>query len=244
MVLHEIANLGPSGLAGSIPALGVFKMRKKTFFSLLGILIILVLFVIVSYFTQQNLPYFQSLISNTFLGMGVYFLIIILEVVLAPITIIPLIPLASGLWGWFLSGLLTLIGWTIGSLLAFFIARKGGVPLIERFVSLKKIQKAEKLILEEHLFIGIILLRILIPIDVMSYALGLFSGVGWKKYALASFIGFIPLSFFLAYSGSLPIYYQIIGLLIAGILICLVLIMFIKKIMKKLNIQNLRDLFN
>ena len=219
-------------------------MRKKTFFSLLGFLIILILFVIVSYFTQENLPYFQSLISNTFLGMGVYFLIVILEVVLAPITFVPMIPLASGLWGWFLAGLLTLIGWTTGSLIAFFIARKGGVPLIERFVSFQKIQKLEKLILEDHLFIGIILLRILIPIDLMSYAIGLFSGVGWKKYTLASFIGFIPFSFFLAYSGSLPIYYQIIGFLIAGILICLVLIIFIKKILKKLNLMNLKDLFN
>ena len=219
-------------------------MKKKTFFSLFGILIILILFVIVSYFTQENLPYFQSLISNTFLGMGIYFLIILLEVILAPITIIPLIPLASGLLGWFLAGLLTLIGWTTGSLIAFFIARKGGVPLIERFVSFQKIQKLEKLILEDHLFIGIILLRILIPIDMMSYAIGLFSGVGWQKYTLASFIGFIPLSFFLAYSGSLPVYYQIIGFLIAGILIMLVLIIFIKKILKKLNMQNLRDLFN
>lgn len=178
-------------------------MRKKTFFSLLGMLLILSLFIIVSYFTQENLPYIQGLISNTFVGMGAYFLIVILETVLAPITIIPLIPLATGLWGWFLAGLLTLIGWTFGSLLAFFIARKGGVPLIERFVPLKKIQKVEKLILEEHLFIGIILLRILIPIDVVSYAIGLFSSVSWKKYTLASFIGFIPLSFFLAYSSLL-----------------------------------------
>jgi len=197
----------------------------------------------VSYFTQENLPYIQGLISNTFVGMGAYFLIVILETVLAPITIIPLIPLATGLWGWFLAGLLTLIGWTFGSLLAFFIARKGGVPLIERFVPLKKIQKVEKLILEEHLFIGIILLRILIPIDVVSYAIGLFSSVSWKKYTLASFIGFIPLSFFLAYSGSLPVYYQLMGFLLMGILILLVLIILIKRIMKKLNIVDLRELF-
>ncbi|MBU4070210.1 MAG: VTT domain-containing protein [Nanoarchaeota archaeon] len=218
-------------------------MRKKTFFSLLGMLLILSLFIIVSYFTQENLPYIQGLISNTFVGMGAYFLIVILETVLAPITIIPLIPLATGLWGWFLAGLLTLIGWTFGSLLAFFIARKGGVPLIERFVPLKKIQKVEKLILEEHLFIGIILLRILIPIDVVSYAIGLFSSVSWKKYTLASFIGFIPLSFFLAYSGSLPVYYQLMGFLLMGILILLVLIILIKRIMKKLNIVDLRELF-
>ncbi len=216
-------------------------MKIKTFFSLISILVILILFVIVSYFTQENLPYLQSLISNTFLGMGVYFLIIILEVVLAPITVIPLIPLASGLFGWVVAGALTLIGWTAGSLIAFFIARKGGVPLIERFVPLKKIQKLEKLILEDHLFIGIILLRILIPIDVMSYAIGLFSRVDWKKYTLASFIGFVPLSFFLAYSGSLPVYYQLIGFLFVGILIFLVLMIFVKKIMKKFGAINLRD---
>jgi uncharacterized membrane protein YdjX (TVP38/TMEM64 family) len=62
-------------------------------------------------------------------------------------------------------------------------------------------------------------LRIAIPVDLLSYALGLFSKVRYRDYALATIIGISPLAFILAYLGTLPFIFQMIALSVALVLI-------------------------
>ena len=92
--------------------------KTKAFF---GLLIIVGLFILSSYLVRTNIEFVQSLIQNNFLGILTYILITIIAIIIAPISMMPLIPIASNLWGWFNAGLINIIGWTLGSFIVFFI---------------------------------------------------------------------------------------------------------------------------
>ena len=190
--------------------------KTKAFF---GILIIIGLFVLSSYLVRTNIEFVQSLIKSNFWGILVYILITIIAVVIAPISMMPLIPIASNLWGWFTAGLINLVGWTLGSFIVFFICRRYGVNLIKKFVSLKSINKFESKIPKENLFVDILLLRMIFPIDILSYILGLFSKVNFRIYSTATVIGLIPLAFIFSYLGTVKTLYQIAGIVIIVLII-------------------------
>lgn len=195
------------------------QTKTKAF---LGILVIVALFILSSYFVRENIDIIKSFIGDGFLGILIYILITITAIIIAPISMMPLIPIASNLWGWFYSGVIHIIGWTIGSVIVFIISRKYGVNLIKKFVSLKKINEFEKKIPKENLFLDILLLRMVIPVDILSYALGLFSKVEFKTYTLATIIGIIPFAFVFSFLGTVPIYYQILGFFVVGLVIVLI----------------------
>jgi len=195
---------------------------KEKVKSILGILIILILFVFFSYLVQNNLEFIESLVVNDFLGMFVYVFLAIISVVIVPVASVFLMPIASNLWGVFLTGILSITGWGIGSYIAFILARKYGVDLIKRFVSLEQIYSFEKKIPSKNIFWMIVLIRIITPPDFTSYAIGLFSKVKTAPYMVATIIGLSPFSFILAYLGVIPVIYQIIGFLIIGIIILII----------------------
>jgi len=172
-----------------------------------------------SYLAQTNLEVLENLISNDIAGMIIYTLLEIASIVIAPVTTLPLIFIASSLWGWFLTGILNVIGWVIGSILAFFIARKYGVRIIKKFVSIKKVYEMQNKIPTEHFFWSVVFLRLVIPADLLSYALGLFTKMSTKNYLLSTIIGIIPAAFLYAYLGAIPAEYLVIVFLIVGILI-------------------------
>ena len=62
-------------------------------------------------------------------------------------------------------------------------------------------------------------MRIIIPVDVLSYALGIFSKIKTRTYLFATIIGIIPVVFLLAYLGTVPFEYQIVALLTTMIII-------------------------
>jgi len=134
---------------------------------------------------------------------GIFGLILAMTVstVIAPVAILPLIPMIAPLLGPFTTGFASWIGWTIGSVIAFCIARYGGRPLLARFASLETIQNYERKIPQEAHFALIIAMRIVIPVDVLSYALGLFSSVSFWVYTSASSLGILWFSFAFAYIG-------------------------------------------
>jgi uncharacterized membrane protein YdjX (TVP38/TMEM64 family) len=146
-------------------------------------------------------------------SMLVYVLITALGTIVAPISTVPLIPIAAQSWGWITAGVLSIIGWVIGSQIAFLLARRYGTRLVGHFVPLQKIRKYEDTFSKRNLFFTVVLLRMSVPVDVLSYALGLFSSMSAKTYLLATTIGVIPFAFVFAYTGTLPPGLQIIVLI-------------------------------
>lgn len=195
-------------------------MNKKIK-GVLELIIVIAAFLFSSYIIQSNLLLIESLVTNDILGMMIYLILEIASIVIAPITTIPLIVIATNLWGWFATGILNIIAWMIGSWIAFIIARKYGVKIIKKFISIKKISEIEEKIPKKNLFWSIVLLRIIIPTDVLSYALGIFTKIKTRTYLLATLIGITPIAFLISYLGSIDIYIQIILVLIAAIILIL-----------------------
>lgn len=195
-------------------------------------LFVVLLFILVSYFTKQNIDAIQSLIGNSFAGILIYILITIFAIVFAPVSMMPLVPVAANVWGIFYSAIFNIIGWAIGSFIVFFICRKYGKNIIKKFVSLKEIEKIESQIPKRNVFFGIVILRMTTPVDILSYALSLLTRVDFKTYAFATIIGIIPFAFAFSYLGTIPFYFQILGFFVIGLIIVLILEFYRKKFRK------------
>lgn len=156
--------------------------------------------------------------QNPFWGAFLYIVLNILDAVLAPGATLPLIPVAAHAWGRVLAALITTAGWTAGSLIAFLIARRWGYPIVKKLTSIQRLRQMERYI-PEDLFWSIVLLRLVLPMDVMSYVLGLLTDIGWPKYVAATAMGLTPSAFVLAYLGKLPNAYEIIAFGIGAVLV-------------------------
>jgi len=188
---------------------------------LIEVLLVVIVFLSFSYVIQSNLSSLRGLVTGGVQGMIIYLILEISSIVIAPVTTLPLVVLATNLWGWVFTGILNVIGWLIGSWIAFVIARKYGVVIVKRFIALEKVRKIESRIPKEHLFWSVVLMRMIIPADILSYALGIFTKMKTKDYLLATLMGITPFAFIWAYFGGINFYYQIILFLVTGILILL-----------------------
>jgi uncharacterized membrane protein YdjX (TVP38/TMEM64 family) len=151
-------------------------------------------------------------------GLFLYITMNIFDAVIAPGATLPLIPIAAHVWGPVLAALATTAGWTAGSLIAFLIARRWGAPLVRKLTSFKRVQAMRRYI-PEDLFWSIVLVRLVLPMDVISYVLGLFTDIGLAKYVAATAIGLTPSALLLAYLGKLPNAYEILAFGVGGMVI-------------------------
>jgi uncharacterized membrane protein YdjX (TVP38/TMEM64 family) len=142
-------------------------------------------------------------------GVAVYIILNILDAVIAPGATLPLIPLAAHAWGHVPAAIVTTVGWTTGSLVAFYIARRWGSPIVKKLTSMERLKRLRPYV-PKHPFWSVVLLRLVVPMDVISYVLGLFTEMTWPKYALATALGLTPSAFILAYIGRMPRAYDII----------------------------------
>jgi len=205
------------------------KPTKKHISFITELIVIVILFIIAAYLVQQNLEAAKSLIGDSLWGPFVYIAILIVVTVVAPLSAVPLMPIASNIWGWLATGVLNVIGWTAGSMMIFWISRKYGKPVVRRLVSLKKVEKMERLVPEKNVFWSIVFLRIALPVDILSYALGMLSTVRSSTYLFATALGVAPFAFIFAYIGILPLFYQVIAIIISVFIILGVILMFRSK---------------
>src|SRR3989338_7304569 len=140
--------------------------------------------------------------ANFFMGTLAYVVLMVIATVVAPLSFLPLIAVAAAIFGPFLTGILNVIGWWVGCLLAFYIARYAAKPILEKFIALDAIKKYENKIPKQNEFWAIVLLRALVPVDILSYALGILTMLQWRPHALATLIGIVPFAFIYAYGGS------------------------------------------
>jgi uncharacterized membrane protein YdjX (TVP38/TMEM64 family) len=168
-------------------------------------------------------PIREFIDQHAFWGLFLYISLNIVDAVLAPGATLPLIPVATHVWGRVFAAIATTAGWTAGSLIAFLIARRWGYPLVRKLTSLRRVQQMKRYI-PEDLFWSIVLVRLVLPMDVISYVLGLFTDIGWSKYAAATAIGLTPSAFLLAYIGKLPNAYEIIAFGVGGMVVLMSLL--------------------
>ncbi|MDP2683685.1 MAG: VTT domain-containing protein [bacterium] len=114
--------------------------------------------------------------------------IIILETVIAPIpgTIVPIV--IGALYGIWPGLLYAWVGNIIGSIIAFWIARKLGRPVVKKIVSEEKIDKYDNYLQNRKVMIWVAYFIPLLPLDTISFVIGL-SKIKFKFYLTVISIG-------------------------------------------------------
>jgi uncharacterized membrane protein YdjX (TVP38/TMEM64 family) len=97
---------------------------------------------------------------------------------------------------------------------------------------IEEVNKYRKYVSKDIDFWTVVMLRLLMPVDILSYALGLFSAISFQRYMLATVIGITPFAFIFAYTGEALISEQYVGAIIlalAGIALLFLLWRIVKK---------------
>jgi len=180
-------------------------MRRERTWKIVGAAIIAV-FLGLSILTLFWDAPFESIfgaISDHLLLIAIVFTgLMFLGTVLAPLTTVVVVPIVATIVDPFVVALLSIVGWTTGSMVAFLIARRFGRPLVKHFIDISAIEKYESHISDRTEFFTFVLLRMVVPPDVLSYAAGLVSKMPFGYYSLATVIGVAPFAFIFAYGGS------------------------------------------
>ncbi|MBI2096381.1 MAG: TVP38/TMEM64 family protein [Candidatus Taylorbacteria bacterium] len=197
-------------------------MKNKFFKQFVALIVIILLFMLASFLADKYSERLAGIVSNRDeLGLTLYFLLQVAAIVVAPFSVFPLLPVASALWGPIFTALVNIIAWTIGAVIAFGIARRWGQPILSRFINLQKIEKIRRIMPERHLFLNTLLLRLTVPVDILSYAYGLFVPIPLRTYIAATVLGISPFAFAFSYAATFPLRYQIVLGLVAVALVSL-----------------------
>ncbi len=187
------------------------------------IVMAVVMFLGISFVVQNNLEAPQTFVEHSKWGMALYLLISTLLVIIPFASPMAWIPVASILWGWPVAGVLTLIGWVTASQIVFEVSRRLGRQLIVRAISTKRLHQASAFLKKGGVF-GMIAIRILLPADVSSCTLALFTKVGRLHFFIVSVASLAGPAFLYSYVGSLSVELQafIIGcVILVGVLVFL-----------------------
>ena len=184
------------------------KTSENRYFALL--LIILILLISYSYFFKG---FIYNLVNsdvegiikliNSFgnLSVFVFVLIIIIEVVLAPIPGM-FLNIAGGItFGPFLGAVLSIIGNIIGASICFFLAKYLAGDYIERLIDEKRLKTFQKYTNRYGYFVLFVLrLNPVTSSDIFSYLAGLIK-MKYKYFIISTTLGLIPMMFALSYFG-------------------------------------------
>ena len=136
------------------------------------------------------------------IGFFLFFIVMAIQGLLVPIPS-ELVLLAAGMiWGIVGGGIMGVIGSMAAALLCYYVSRKGGRPLAEKFVGKSAISMADDFI-HKYGMSAIIVARLLpfVAFDPISYIAGIVD-LDVKKYAIGTFIGSIPRAFFYSWLGA------------------------------------------
>lgn len=168
-------------------------------------------FVLASHFARQYEPLIKIIVESTGVWAPIGFVVLtaMFVVFVIPLDIVFLIPVGISVWGALPVALMSITGWVTGAAVAFYIARHYGSDTVRKLIGLKRVQALEARIPKHDLFWLVVFWRMAVSVDVLSYALGLVSTIPFSRYLLATVIGVTPFGFFFAYTGVLPVGYQV-----------------------------------
>jgi len=193
------------------------QSKNKTIISIFIIVVVLIL----SYVGFHSLgaeKISDYIMSLGYLGSVLYIIIMALTIILSPIPSIPLAVASGALYGGFLGGLYTVIGATIGAIVAFELSRILGRPFFRKNYPgiIEFCSTRYKFSLP-----WIIFFTRLLPVfqfDIVSYAAGLCQIKRWK-FMLATITGMIPVTFILTYTGKIFMVNMVLSIVLTIVII-------------------------
>lgn len=120
-------------------------------------------------------PVRDALTTHSTLGLALFFVSSVVAVLLPMLSNLPLLPLAVLAWGPWGTAAVLLLGWVGGAALSFSLGRHAQPFILRHFPGVQRHAQIDRLIHPRHRMGSLILLRMTFPVDVLSYALGLFS---------------------------------------------------------------------
>ena len=120
-------------------------------------------------------PIEAALQTHAVVGVGVFLASTVVAVLLPMLSNLALVPLAVVAWGPAWTATLLLLGWLGGAMASFAVGRHAQGWLLSRAPSLRRHADIDRLIAPDHRIGSLMLLRMTFPVDILSYALGLFS---------------------------------------------------------------------
>ena len=120
-------------------------------------------------------PIQQVLAAHSQLGIVVFVATSVVAVLMPMATNLPLLPVAVLAWGPWWTAVLLLLGWVAGAALSFWLGRHARATILRHFPSVQRHADIDRLIHPRHRLASLVMLRMTFPVDVLSYALGLFS---------------------------------------------------------------------
>ena len=116
-----------------------------------------------------------------------------------------------------MAAMLSWLGWMTAAAIIIFVTRRLGFGFIRRIGLLGRVREFGRALPQKDLCWGALCLGIVgAPIDVVSYAIGLFTAISPWAYLAAIAIGLLPFAFFIAFTATLPLINQayIMGMMI------------------------------
>ena len=177
------------------------SLNSKTLLASCIVLCFFILSIFLAHYFENEIRAYTT--ATGIYGKAFFVLMAIIAVVIPLWSNMFLLPIGSVAWGPITTALLCIFGWWIGSVTAFYLGRSYSSWLLKRYPSLSSYEYIDRWIPARHSSFHIIFLRMTIPVDVLSYDLGLFSQrISWKQNAITTLIGVTPFAFIFSYAGN------------------------------------------
>lgn len=145
-------------------------------------------------------PVRELLQAHALLGVLVFVATSAFAVLMPVASNLPLLPLAVLAWGPWGAAALLLAGWVIGAGLSFTLGRHARGWIERHLPSVRRHADIDRLIDPERRLVSLALLRATFPVDVLSYALGMFSRrTTLAENLLSTLIGAAPFALLFAW---------------------------------------------
>ena len=150
-------------------------------------------------------PIQDALAAHTALAIVVFVATSVVAVLLPMLTNLPLLPLAVLAWGPWWTALLLLLGWVGGAALSFWLGRHARDTILRHFASVQRHADIDRMIHPRYRIASLVVLRMTFPVDVLSYALGMFSrSTTLAENMVSTAIGGAPFALLFAWFPTLP----------------------------------------
>lgn len=186
--------------------------RRDLLPSLRSLAWVLLLFVLAILLARSYAtPIGAALSQHERIGMLLFVGTTALAVVLPLFSNLPLVPFAVLLWGPWGTALLITAGWIAGAALSFSVGRHLRPAVLRAFPQAARYARIDDLIHPRSRLLSLAMLRMTFPMDILSYALGLFSRRTTAfENALSTAIGGAPFAVLFGFFPALPLELQLL----------------------------------
>ncbi|HAS84602.1 MAG TPA: hypothetical protein DCS23_00805 [Candidatus Yonathbacteria bacterium] len=162
-------------------------------------------------------------VENELLAIFVFVLTSALAALISPLTNIPLVPIATLIWGPIPTIIFLLAGWLIGDIIAYLIGRYYGYKVVSYFVSKEKVDDWSSMVKKHTTFSTALLLRVALPAE-LGYAFGIIR-YPLNLYIFITFLAELPFAIISTYAseavllGDAMKFFGLIGILFVVIIV-------------------------